>query len=210
MKLLSRLIILATTFVILVGCVETLDKSRYKVECKISPELGTDSVSLMLLLPDYNSLCHVATVGRNAESQSFVFEGNVECPTVAYLKFNNDTVPMIFVVEPGETLIDISVAGLVISGGDANHEYMTYLKVRQSLAAERQKLHQEYLAHVASDSTISIAVERQYIARDSVLADSLERITVHAINRGDVVSTIILDRYVNTLSRKNLQNISKK
>lgn len=196
--------------VMLTGCVESLDKSHYRVECKISSELGTDSVSLLLLMSDYNSVFHVATVARDNASQAFVFEGTIEEPTVAYLKFNNDTTPMIFVVEPGEILIDITPTGLVISGGDTNHEYMTYLKARKSLANDRQKLHQEYLSHVAPDSTIDVALERQYFARDSLLLDSLERITVDAINRGSAASTIILDRYANALSSKNLQNIHKK
>ena len=107
MRYFSRIIMLVMAVVMLTGCVESLDKSHYRVECKISPELGTDSVSLMLLMSDYNSVFHVATVARDNASQTFVFEGTIEEPTVAYLKFNNDTTPMIFVVEPGEILIDI-------------------------------------------------------------------------------------------------------
>ena len=210
MKFLSRLILIAAAVAMLAGCVESLDKSQYRVECKISPELGTDSVSLMLLMEDYNSVYRVATVGRDNESQAFVFEGNIEDPTIAYLKFSNDTTPMIFVLERGLTQIDISPNGLVVSGGDANHEYMTYLKARKALINDKKSLHQEYLGHVAPDSTIDVAVEKQYLTRDSLLTDSLERITVDAINRGTVVSRIIFERYVNTLSRKNLQNIYKK
>lgn len=210
MKFISRLIMAAMAVAVLAGCVENLDKSHYRVECKISSELGTDSVSLMLVMDDYNSVYRVATVARDNESEAFVFEGNVEAPTIAYLKFSNDTVPMLFVVEPGLTQIDITPNGLVISGGDANHEYMTYLKVRKAIAGEKQRLHQEYMGHVAPDSTIDVALERQYFSRDSMLSDSLERITVDAINRGDVVSTIIFERYVNTLTGKNLQNIHKK
>jgi hypothetical protein len=98
----------------------------------------------------------------------------------------------------------------VISGGDANHEYMTYLKTRKAIANEKQRLHQEYLGHVAPDSTINVKLEHQYFSRDSMLTDSLERITVDAINRGTVASTIIFERYVKTLTSKNLQNIHKK
>ena len=206
----ALLIMMAVAVAMLTGCVENLDKSHFRVECKISPELGTDSVSMMLVMDDYNSVYHVATVARDKDSQTFVFEGNVEKPTVACLKFSNDTIPMMFIVEPGVTKIEISANDLVMSGGDNNHEYMTYLKTRKALTIEMQKLHQEYLAHVAPDSTIDVELERQYFIRDSLLIDSLERITVDAINRRDVASTIIFERYVNTLSRKNLQNIYKK
>lgn len=210
MKLISRLIVAAMAVAMLSACVENLDKSRFRVECKIAPELGTDSVSLMLLMDDYNSVRHVATVARDNATQAFVFEGNVESPTIAYLKFSNDTTPMLFVVEPGLTQITINPKGLVISGGESNHEYMTYLKARKALTNEQQRLYQEYMSHVAPDSTIDVTIERQYFTRDSLLTDSLERLTVDAINRRNVVSTIIFERYVNTLSRKNLQNIHKK
>lgn len=210
MKFLLRIIVLAMSITILAGCGNSSDKSHYRLECKISPELGTDSVSLMFVMEDYNSVCHMATVGRDKASQSFVFEGNIEAPTIACLKFNNDTVPMIFVLEQGETMIDITPSGLVISGGDANHEYMTYLKARRALAFEKQKLHQEYLSNVAPDSTIDIAIERQYLTRDSLLNDSLDRLTVDAINRGGLASKIILDRYANSLSVHHLHNIHKK
>ena len=122
MKFISRLIMAAIAVTMLAGCVENLDESHYRVECKIASELGTDSVSLMLVMDDYNSVYRVATVARDNDSQAFVFEGNVEAPTIACLKFSTDTVPMLFVVEPGLTQIDISPNGMVISGGDANHE----------------------------------------------------------------------------------------
>ncbi len=206
----ALLIMMVVSVAMLTGCVENLDKSQYRVECKISPELGTDSVSLMLLMEDYNSVYHVASVGRDNASQAFVFEGNIEEPTIAYLKFSNDTTPMMFILERGLTQIDITPNGLVLSGGDANHEYMGYLKARKALLNDKQMLHREYLGHMAADSTIDVAVEKQYLSRDSLLTDSLERITVDAINRGTVASKIIFERYVNTISRKNLQNIYKK
>ncbi|MBR5171290.1 MAG: DUF4369 domain-containing protein [Muribaculaceae bacterium] len=206
----SLLMMIAAAVAMLTGCVDNLDKSHFRVECRISPELGTDSVTLLLLLEDYNSVYRVATVARDSKSEAFVFEGIVEEPAVACLKFSNDTTPMMFVIEPGLTKIDISSNGLVISGGDANHEYMTYLKARKALTDEKQKLHQEYLGQVAPDSTIDDALERQYFARDSLLTDSIEHITVDAINRRNAASKIIFERYVNTLSRKNLQNIHKK
>ena len=210
MKSLSRLIFIALAMAIVASCVENLDKTHFRVECTVAPELGTDSVSLMLVMDDYNSVRHVATVSRNNAGQPFVFEGNVENPSIAYLKFSNDSTPMMFVIEPGLTQIDISAHGLIISGGEANHEYMVYVKARQSLLTARRSLHQEYLGKVAPDSTVDESVERRYLTLDSVLTDSLERITVDAINQENVASRIIFERYVNTLSRKNLQNIHKK
>ena len=210
MKLLSRLSILALAVVMMAGCVESLDKTHYRLECKIDRQLGVDSVSLMLLNQAYNAVYHVATVAADSASGAFVFDGQIEQPCVAYLKFSNDSTPLLFVLEQGDTQINIGVNSLVITGGDLNHEYMTYLKERKQLQGKRQMLHNEYVAALAPDSTIAVDLERQYLARDSMLIDSLEHITVVAINRQNLASAIILDRFINTLSHKNLQKIQKK
>jgi len=201
---------LAMAIALLGGCADNHEESHYRLECKIAPELGTDSVALMLVKDDYNSVYHVATVARSTGGQAFVFEGDIDQSCVAYLKFSNDTTPMLFVLEPGLTQITIDSNGLVLSGGSANHEYMTFLKARKALLDQKKMLHHEYLSHVASDSTISMEIERRYLTRDSLLTDSIEHITVNAINIGSLASRIILDQYVNTLSPQNLQNIHKK
>lgn len=210
MKILYRLTILVFAVSLLTGCVENLDKSHYRLECNIASGLGVDSVTLMLAYSHYQGVYNVVTVTRDPEAQAFVFEGNVEKACVAYLKFNNDSTPMLFVLEPGETKITIDANRLVISGGNGNHEYMTYLKKRKAMLDEKSRLHQEYLQALAPDSTITVLMEKQYLSRDSALTDSLEHITVNYINRGTLASDIIMDRFVNTLSKRNLQNIHKK
>ena len=209
MKKISLLITLLPILAIITAC-GGHDGTYYRVECNVASELGVDSVSLMLVKEDYGSVYDAGRVGVDGVLQAFVFEGHIEEPCVAYLKFGNDTTAMLFVLEPGLTQMTIGAKELIISGGDANHEYMTYLKCRNALLAEKRRNHEEYLRNVASDSTISVAVERQYLTRDSVLCDSLERYTVSSINRGSLASKIIFDRYINTISRHNLQNIHKK
>ena len=210
MKLFSRLSILAIAIAFLAACVPALDNAHYRLECRIDSALGTDSVSLMLLNDAYNAVWHVATVASDSAAGAFVFEGQIEQPCVAYLKFSNDSTPMLFVLEPGLTEITIGANQLIITGGKLNHEYLTYLKSRQDVQAERASLHREYINALAPDSTIAVEVERRFAMRDSVLVDSLEHITIDAINRNSLASQIIFDRFVNTLSPKNLQNIHKK
>lgn len=210
MKRLSRFFIFAFVLIMMTGCVESLDKTRYRLECRIDRQLGTDSVSLMLLNQAYNAVYHVATVATDSAAGAFIFEGQIEQPCVAFLKFNNDSTPLLFVLEQGDTQITIGANSLVITGGDLNHEYMAYLKDRKQLQGKRRMLHNEYLAALAPDSTISVDVEQQFLKRDGMLTDSLENITVEAINRNDLVSAIILDRFINTLSSKNLQKIQQK
>ena len=65
---------------------------------------------------------------------------------------------------------------------------------------ERLATWQEYL-NSASDKTLKREDEVRLVARDSVLNDSLQRITVDRINRGDAVGRIIRERYGNQLDQ---------
>ena len=194
----------------LTGCVEWLSHTQYRVECSVDNSLGVDSVSLMVLEDAYNCVRHVSTVGIDSVSGKFVIEGQVEQPCVAFLKFGNDSTPFYFVLEHGETLVEMGVRGVVVSGGDLNHEYMSYLKDRNSLESARQSMLSQYRRLAAPDSMVNIEQEREFAAIDSALCDSLERMTIGVINRGDAVSRIVFERFVNTLSHGNLSKIENK
>lgn len=191
------------------SCVEWLNHTNYQVRCKIDKSLHVDSVTLMLLEEDYNQLQPILHQPKDSSGSSFTFEGQIERPCVAFLKFSNDSTPFYFVLEPGEIEISIAPSSIVINGGELNHAYLEHLKLRWGIAQARNKLWQEYLNLAAPDSIVNIAAERDLARRDSVLVDSLERITVAAINAGGPVSTILSDRFVNTLSNNNLLKINK-
>lgn len=207
MKCFARVVIALVAVCGLVSCVERLDHTHYRLECEVDSSLGTDSVSLFLLEDAYNRICHVATVARDTVAGSFVIEGQIEQPCVAMLKFSNDSTPFYFVLQQGVTTIGIGARSLVVSGGDINHEYMAYLKARNSLLAMRRAVRAQYLSAAAPDSIISLSDERRFAMRDSLLADSLERVTLEAINRGNAASRIIFDRYVGILRPARLRKV---
>ena len=211
MKLFTRLIFLAVAAFSMAGCVQWLNHTHYRLECTISPSHAPDSVSLMLLQNEYEGVYHVATVGLDSASRAFVFDGQIEEPCVAMLKFSNDTASsFLFVLEPGEVKVAINESGVVVNGGAINHEYFTYMKQRNDIAAQRKVLRQQYLSMAAPDSTVNIAKERMLAQKDSLLADSLERITLAAINRGTPSSRIIYDRYLSSLRQSYLQQVTLK
>ena len=192
----------------LTGCVERLNDTQYRVQCTVDKTLGVDSVSMMVLEDSYGRVRHVSTVGLDTAIGAFVIEGQVEQPCVAFLKFGNDSTPFYFVLEHGATLVDVGARGVVVSGGDLNHEYFAYLKDRALLESARRSLLTQYRRLAAPDSMVNIEQEREFVVADSVLSDSLECLTVGVINRGDAVSRIVFERYVNTLSRNNLSKIN--
>lgn len=209
MKNLLSIVIVVATLWITTGCVERLSDSHYKVECSIDKSLRTDSVALFLLEDAYNRVYHASTVGLDSASGAFVFEGQVEQPCVAFLKFSNDSTPFYFVLEHGESHIAIGTNGVVFTGGNLNHEYFDYLKTRGSIMATRKALHSQYLQLAAPDSIVNIEQERQFAQQDSLLADSLDRVTLAMINRGNQASRIVLERFVNTLSPASLKVLNQ-
>lgn len=212
MKYLLHILLISLFFGFSTSCVEQLNDTQFKVSCTIDPSLHTDSVSLLMFEDLYNRVYHFASVSIDSSSGAFIFEGQIERPCVAFLKFDNDTIPFFFVLEKGETAISINSKGVVVTAGELNHEYFSFLKSRMLLQASRRALYSRYLTLASPDSIVNIQKEREFVTQDSLLADSLDRITLDAINRGSLASRIIFDRFVNELSPyylKKIVNINK-
>ncbi len=208
MRYLAQISLTFVTFLVMTGCVEWLNNTQYRLVCIVDKELGVDSVSLMLLEDSYNRVYHLATEGLDSASGAFVFEGQIETPGVAFLKFDNDSTSFFFVLEHGETNVTIGSRGVVVKGGEINHEYITYLNQRNSIISEQKAIWQNYMSLTANDSLVNIEQEQKLARQDSVLSDSLERITIEAINRGTPASRIIYDRYVSSLRHNYLRKIN--
>jgi hypothetical protein len=152
----------------------------------------------------------VSTVALDKSKGVFLFEGQIESPQVAFLKFSNDSTPFYFVLEKGETVISILPNSTVVTAGNLNHEYLSFLKQRNRLLAAKNDVFKKYLSSVSPDSVIDVNTEKLFLAQDSLLADSLERITLEAINRGSMASVIIRERFVNQLRPEYLNKVYKK
>ena len=61
---------------------------------------------------------------------------------------------------------------------------------------------QEYLK-AAANSTLKRDDELRMVRQDSLLNDSLQRIMVECINRGDAVGRIIRERFANQLDKEH-------
>ena len=190
------------------GCVETLNNRDFHVVCHIDEQLRPDSVTLMILEQQYNQLKMIATTSADSATGDFVFEGQIENPTVAFFKFSNDSTPFYFVIEPGETVALIGASGVTITSGELNHCYFSFLKHRNEIMAARKLLRDQYIKILSPDSMVNIEDERQLAMQDSVLADSLDNITVEMIMQGSPVSLIVKERFVNSLPPAKLAKIN--
>ena len=183
----------------LMGCDSGVRQMDYKVTCTLEGKQQHDSATLLVLEEDYNKL-RVCGASRLTDGTA-TFTGQIDEPHVALIRWDNDSVqPFHFVLEQGDIHITLKSGSWDITGSPLNSQYLHYINQRNSIMDERLATWQEYLKS-ASGKTLKREDELRLVTRDSVLNDSLQRITVDRINRGDAVGRIIRERYGNQLDQ---------
>ena len=162
-----------------------------------------DSATLLVLEEDYGRL---RVCGSTRFHQgSVTFTGQTSRPQVALIRWDNDTTqPFYFVLEGGDINITINPGSWTITGSPANGRYLHYINQRTGIINARVATWQEYL-NMAADSTLRRDDEMRMARQDSLLNDSLQRLTVDLINRRDAVGRIIAERYGNELYKQHRQ-----
>ena len=201
-------ILLAMVAVLMLwGCMEQRTVGlHYNVICQIDSIFGKDSATLLVVQPDYKRLRVLAC--DSIHDGKFSFAGQLAVPCVAIIKFDSDSVPFYFVLESGNTTITINRVDWIIEGGPLCNSYMRYMNKRQHLKAEMEKTWKAYV-HMASDSTLKRQHEEMMFRHDSLMLDSMQWLTVERINRGDLVSDIVRERFINTLDSAHLSHIRR-
>lgn len=183
----------------LMGCDSGVRQMDYRVTCTLEGKQQHDSATLLVLEEDYNKL-RVCGASRLTDGTA-TFTGQIDEPHVALIRWDNDSVqPFHFVLEQGDIHITLKPGSWDITGSPLNSQYLHYINQRNSIMDERLATWQEYLKS-ASGKTLKREDEVRLVARDSVLNDSLQRITVDCINRSDAVGRIIRERYGNQLDQ---------
>lgn len=200
----AALLSLLTTGV-LTGCSNNPegDKVSYKVTCTLDNKLRHDSATLLVLEEDYGRLrvCGATRIDQG----SATFTGQTDGPKVALIRWDNDsTQPFYFVLEQGDIDINITPGSWHITGSPMNAEYQHFVNERTRLMDKRVAAWQEYLSLSASAS-LKRDDETRLVREDSLLNDSLQRITIERINRGDAVGRIIRERYGQQLDQDHMR-----
>ena len=185
------------------GCSNGNSEMDYSVTITLDNQMKHDSATLLVLEEGYNKLRSCGTVGKTGDS--FVFTGQTDVPRVAVIHWDNDsTKPFYFVLESGVTHISVAPNSWSVTGSEQSAEYLRYVKQRNAIMNLRVATWQEYL-NMASDSSLKHDDELRMVRQDSVLNDSLQRITVERINRGDVVGRIVRERYGQQLDQEHMR-----
>lgn len=187
--------ILALLLLTLAAC-DSDSAVSYVLDGSLADSLGVDSVTLSIVRDDYGKSQTLAAAG--VKNGRFLIEGQIDCNRIACLTFAGKDDRFYFILGPGKTSVEIGGSKLVISGVNANYEYFSFLSERlaieEAIAANRVRYEKQ-----CADSTLTAESEKKMAQRDSVLNDSLQRFTLHRIQRGDLPSRIVRHRYYTSL-----------
>ena len=195
------------TLLTLPGCDNRHNSIAFEVVCDITPDsLAGDSVRLFVVDDNYQ---HLMRLGCLAPRKGHcVFTGQTLGTHVAMVTIDSTATPYYFVLQPGKTQLKIDTLGCVIAGGKLNEQYMSFVKLHRQLTQQRTQLHEQYVL-LADSGVLTLKQEKDMAVRDSLLADSLQHITVRFINRGDAPARIVRELFFNTLradSRKAVEH----
>ena len=205
MKRILYIIVIALSMT-LAGCGnDTRDYTGmdYTVTITLDNSLRHDSATLLVLEEEYNQLHLCGKTGK--KDNSFTFTGQIDKPKVALIRWDNDSSqPFHFVLESGKTHITVKPTSWSATGSKLNSEYLRYVNSRNAIMDARVATWQEYLK-MAGDSSLTREDEVRMARQDSLLNDSLQRITVERINRKDAVGRIIRERYGKQLDQQHMR-----
>lgn len=181
------------------------DSMEYAVTCTIGNGQHSDSATLLVLEQDYNKLRVLNS--ERAAGNTFTFKGQTSGSKVALIRLGNDTIhPFMFILEPGHIDITIKPDAWNITGSTQNIEYQNFVNQRNKIMNRRVAIWQDYLK--ASDGgKLNRESERRMVEQDSLLNDTLQRITVDRINRGDAVGRIIRERFATQLDQDHMRQL---
>ena len=185
------------------------DDGSYRVTVELRHgRLHCDSATLVVVDDDYGKLRLLS--GSHLEDSTLTFVGHTPEACIAYIDFVTDSIPyqFYFVLEPTQIGITIEPGRWIIEGGRQNHSYQIFLNRHAHLLASRDSLWNRYL-RMGADSTLTWDKERAALHTNSLLQDSLQRITVERINRGDLASRLVKQRLLPTLTRESLDKIKR-
>lgn len=191
--------------VMLTGCDKSDKSINYTVKVTLDNKQHHDSATLLVLEEEYNQLRECGSARQ--QNGSFTFTGQIDKPKVALIRWDDDqSEPFYLVLESGNINVTIGQDTWDITGSPQNSAYLHYINQRNGIMNARIATWQEYLK-MAADSSLKRDDEQLMVRQDSLLNDSLQRLTVERINQGDAVGRIIRERYASQLDKEHMRKL---
>ena len=178
----------------------------YSLTCTVDADLMVDSATLYIVEDNYQCLTPGMTRIVKSHGKPFNWNGHIDGAKAAFIKLDSDTALFYLVLGPGNTTIDIHRGDWTANGTSYNNEYIAFLNHRFSIIANKKGLFRQYM-QASNDSTLTAEVERDFMARDSVLSDSLQRYMTWRMSTGDPVSLIVKERFFKELTLENQRKL---
>ena len=179
---------------VMAACNHT-QNTEFAVDC-IFDGIVTDSVTLQVVEEDYGMKRVVAT--STVKTGKAHLQGQLDAPVIALLTINRVDRPFYFILESGATQLHFTRSHTLALGGEQNHVYARYEHTLSQINDKRTANRKQYLKHVA-DSSLTKIMERRFVKTDSLLCDSVQRMTVRMINAGGPVGRLIREQHYGVL-----------
>lgn len=180
----------------LFSCNENNDKKNnnqdYDLVCKIGRDIRCDSLTLWIYEGDYS---HVRMLSGGKVKRGYCnLRGHIEEAKTAFIKLKGDTSTYFFILEPTNQKIIINKNSFKLEGGEKNNILYNYLVTRNNLEKQRTDNQKRYFKAL-KDTTLMRPLERKLFVKDSILTDSIERMTQRRLNSHDVIRPIIIQKF---------------
>ena len=172
---------------------QSSDVNVYHVRCVVAPKLRCDSASLWIVDAAYDRRYRVSNATKDADG-SLTFDCQLDEPQVAMVQFEPGEEQLLFVLDATLTEIKVEKQRIEVTGGAANHRYMSYINTRSRLHRNITSLDNR-IAVATSDTTITEQTVKQLIkARDDADSELATFISKHRQD-DDIASKIIRYRF---------------
>ena len=195
MKKLATMLLGAAALMAATACGDVQPARDFTLTVDVDTTLNAHTARLLVLEKEYDRMRELGSdtlAGGTATLSGQIAEDYLAC-----LRLGGRDV--LFVLGPGHTGVRVGKDRLVVTGGAANHRYMTLVQRMEHLKRARARLDAQRQALQADTTRRARATRRELETTDSLACDVMQRLAVAAINRHDAVGRIVADRYAATL-----------
>ena len=174
-RLIPALLMLATW---MAGCTGGPSLRPYSLDVTFDDSLRHDTVTLTIVEPDYGATRQAGQWLLASETPCH-FEGQMENERLCYLTFGEGGRRFYMVLHPGHISLEVKGDRWRIAGSKPNAWIAQAITFRNKSRQERASIARQYLAAIG-DTTLNADLDSTLWARDSLLADTLQRMEMMA------------------------------
>ena len=184
---------------------------KFNLEGRLVNGRTAKSVALYEYLPEYGKLRFVDSA--KVENGQFRLSGICMEESESFLRLDNDSVVLPFLLSPAELKMEIGQNGYAVTGTDNNVRYTKLLMQQRRNINLRKELQSQY-RELVDDSTLTKEKEDELIGRYRSLSAGLSLAVYDEITEygreHPVYSSLVYRVFVNELTRAQVDSLQKR